>query len=148
MRVFALKDIPSSTRLGALEVTLSLRTRAPVGSKKEWISTTVFSKLDSKCWPSEKAVAAKSRNFVKWALTEGHLTSRKDAPAASAKICRLAYAVEEEAKMAEDNDNANTDGTSSSAHHEKGQGEEEKEERKRNTRTRRGQSMRKILCPG
>ena len=69
-------------------------------------------------------MAAKSRNFVKWALTEGHLTSRKDAPAASAKICRLAYAVEEEAKMAEDNDNANTDGTSSSAHHEKGQGEE------------------------
>ena len=51
VRVFALKDIPSSTRLGALEVTLSLRTRAPVGSKKEWISTTVFSKLDSKCWP-------------------------------------------------------------------------------------------------
>ena len=84
----------------------------------------MFSKLDSKCWPSEKAVVAKSRNFVKWALTEGHLTSRKDAPAASAKICRSAYAVEEEAKMAEDNDNANTDGTSSSAHHEKGQGEE------------------------
>ena len=94
VRVFALKEVPSSTRLGALEITVSLRTREPVGSKREWITHTVFSKLNSKSWPSEKTVAVKSRNFLKWALGEGGLVRRDREP--SSALQSLRDAVKEE----------------------------------------------------
>ena len=98
VRVFAYKDVPSRNRLGALEVTVSVRNAAE--ASKPWTTHTAFSKLDSSSWPSAKRVAAKARTFVKWALKEGGITKPDEGPAAPESLSGI---LEEEEQAKEEN---------------------------------------------
>jgi ankyrin repeat protein len=72
VRLFALKEIPRPSRIGALEVTCSVCVGD--GPNGTWVTHTIHSKLDSSSWPAIKRVASRGSAFVEWAFESNGLT--------------------------------------------------------------------------
>jgi len=69
LRVFGLKSEAKSSRIGALEVSVSmfLPSRNKNSSKEQWQwkCLSIHSKLESKCWPKVKSIRTQASDFIK-----------------------------------------------------------------------------------